>query len=729
MVGKGADNIGTSDAPYAIVFNTGDELVAGFFNGDGSGAALLGPTVRDTDFHHYAYARSGDTHKLFMDGRDATILTYESFSDGSEIIGNPSDPFTARPGDTSGLPFVIGAFRNGSDPTGFDFHFGGVIDEVEVFNRALSADEIRAIYEAGSAGKIKPPPPEPIPPPAGIVGWWPGDEDASDIVGGVNGTPQNGATFAPGLVGQAFSLDGSDDFVSLPDDAFDALFAGGEISIEAWMKTGGVASQSSDSKSGIAAAWDFTAVMFESSWWLYFDFAEIGVITAVWDGVWGNRLSSATFISDDNWHHVASTYSGGTARIYVDGVLRASEPRNLANGVTNRFSGGAFNNYPGLLDEITLYNRALTAEEIRAIYEAGSAGKIKPPAPEPIPPPAGMVSWWPGDGNANDIWDGNPGTLQGGAGFTPGMVDQAFSFDSDDDRVTIAHNPNLNVPPAGFTVDFWMRGSPSQPDSHFLVVDKSHGWVDSTGWVFQGISANGNLFFAIGAGGAGNTDFRGVESLASVLDNQFHYVAGTWDGGTIRLYVDSVLQGTAALEVPANNARPVNIAFSWGGGPPRRFFRGSVDEIGLFSRALTPEEIRAIYQAGSAGKIKPENTITLPNLGNRGYIFSTQELTGSGDADQDRDIWWNNVELVGSMQSLGVYPNLDSVPDLPETGYVFGAFEIHAGEALGVQIVRDGETKYAKVWVHLDYTPTYENVGQSINILTLDLEYPVTPST
>ena len=48
---------------------------------------------------------------------------------------------------------------------------------------------------------------------------------------------------------------------------------------------------------------------------------------------------------------------------------------------------------------------------------------------------------------------------------------------------------------------------------------------------------------------------------------------------------------------------------------------------------------------------------------------------------------------------------------------------------MGVQIVRDGETKYAKVWVHLDYTPTYENVGQSINILTLDLEYPVTPST
>ena len=42
--------------------------------------------------------------------------------------------------------------------------------------------------------------------------------------------------------------------------------------------------------------------------------------------------------------------------------------------------------------------------------------------------PSGMVSWWPGDGNADDIVDGSPGTLQGGATFAPGMVGQAFSF-------------------------------------------------------------------------------------------------------------------------------------------------------------------------------------------------------------------------------------------------------------------------------------------------------------
>ena len=46
-----------------------------------------------------------------------------------------------------------------------------------------------------------------------------------------------------------------------------------------------------------------------------------------------------------------------------------------------------------------------------------------------VPPPPGMVSWWPGDGNANDIQDGNHGTLRNGATFAPGKVGQAFSLD------------------------------------------------------------------------------------------------------------------------------------------------------------------------------------------------------------------------------------------------------------------------------------------------------------
>ena len=77
LVGKGApyDAEGHTLYDYGMFFLTGDELVVGFSNEDGSAALLIGPTVRDTDFHHYAYVRSGDTHELFMDGGVARIAT------------------------------------------------------------------------------------------------------------------------------------------------------------------------------------------------------------------------------------------------------------------------------------------------------------------------------------------------------------------------------------------------------------------------------------------------------------------------------------------------------------------------------------------------------------------------------------------------------------------------------------------------------------------------------
>jgi len=220
------------------------------------------------------------------------------------------------------------------------------------------------------------------------------------------------------------------------------------------------------------------------------------------------------------------------------------------------------------------------------------------------PPPSNMVSWWPGDGSANDIQGGNNGTLQGGATFTAGKVGQAFSFSSDGDGVVIPHTNNLNLQSPGFTADFWMKGIKNQSDPDFLatIFEKSHGWVDNTGWAFQVDTTNGAPRFAIGDG----SGFPEIIGAVDVLDGNFHYIAGTWDGSTMWLYVDGVLQGTDSNSTPANNTRDLNIGFTWGGGTPRRFFRGIVDELEIFNRALSQTEIQTVYNAGSAGKCKPK---------------------------------------------------------------------------------------------------------------------------
>lgn len=141
LVSKGAGLIGDVRAPlvFSLFFNRNDVIRASFRMADEPTTRLFGPTVTDTEFHHYAYVRSGDFHKLFFDGEPVA-----------------GETFTGTPGDTSGLPLVIGAFRTDADPTGFNFHFAGIIDEVKVFDRALSDAEIRDAFDlAGPEGTFE----------------------------------------------------------------------------------------------------------------------------------------------------------------------------------------------------------------------------------------------------------------------------------------------------------------------------------------------------------------------------------------------------------------------------------------------------------------------------------------------------------------------------------------------------------------------------------------------
>ena len=217
--------------------------------------------------------------------------------------------------------------------------------------------------------------PQSAPLPAGLISWWRAEGNASDSAGTNHGVLTNGATFAAGQIGQTFALDGVNDFVQVPDSP---SLRPASVTIEAWVKffaTNGIrivlvkplGNNTSFDSYGLALQ----------------DGAVVGAICD--NSGFGPFLTGPANTVTGQWYHLAYTFDDTSKQqaLYVNGVPVASGTANktisydthpvllgvdLENGVLSFF-------HNGLIDEATLYNRALTRDEIATIYNAGAAGK------------------------------------------------------------------------------------------------------------------------------------------------------------------------------------------------------------------------------------------------------------------------------------------------------------------------------------------------------------------
>jgi len=225
------------------------------------------------------------------------------------------------------------------------------------------------------------------------------------------------------------------------------------------------------------------------------------------------------------------------------------------------------------------------------------------------PPPSGMVSWWPGDGNADDIADGNNGTLMGGTTFAPGKVDQAFSLDGVDDFIKVGNPPNLQFGNADFSVDAWVHFSATTGD--MALIDKmlsTFSINNQNGWRL--LKQNDDRFWFCFGRGISNGCVAGgpttVQSTTLVVSNMWYHVAAVRAANTISIYVNGILENQKTFGDTPVNMDVVDLLFGSHvvAGTPAFFLNGEIDEIEVFNRALSPAEIQAIFQADTAGKCK-----------------------------------------------------------------------------------------------------------------------------
>ena len=470
--------------------------------------------------------------------------------------------------------------------------FPGIIDDVRVYSRALSASEIQALYQSGAGDKLSSADSQADPLEKGLAGYWKLDDgsggSAADATGNGNtGTLSGGPTWTGGKIGGALTFNGTNQYVSTSDIGTSTDSA---YTISAWVNPSSTAS--GDIYYRGAATGE---MLFQTSGGAASLYADL--TTAGWQNVTGGSVATGT------WSHLVGVYTRqGSLKIYVNGVLAGTTSLPSYDLAVNGFfhsSIGSYNRsttsaYPGSIDEVRIYNRALSADEVAKLYRTTA----------PDSPDTGIVGYWPFNGTdvaGTTAYDrsgkGNNGTLTNSPTRTIGKLGQALSFNGTSQYVS---NSGA-VPYASFadnlpiTVSAWVKTtSVSGADT----IASTWDFHTTSGWRFM-LTPQPELLIA----DANGTNHRDSHGGTAVNDGKWHHVVATYDGSQnssgIKVYVDAI----ANVMTPTTNTAPgalSNAMFNIGkiGGGTPQYFNGSIDEVRLYNRTLSQSEVTALYNAG-----------------------------------------------------------------------------------------------------------------------------------
>lgn len=304
--------------------------------------------------------------------------------------------------------------------------------------------------------------------PSGPVSWWQGEGNALDQNALSNGTPQGSVTYVGGRAGRTFRLGGNGNASNVGD----RVIVGNptnlqlqDFTIEGWIRRSSSTITTNSPVSGVENGTIFAygqngygLVLLQATGRLALTKIQVDQIT-----------STATPITDTNFHHVAVKKSGNQVTFYVDGVADTPITYNSTFTFTSNAAIGARgdsdarNAFFGDVDELSIFNTALTNDQIASIYNAGAAGKCPPCVATPV----GLTEWWTADGSTTGLRDRSTSTLNNGATFAEGQNSTGFLFDGTNDDVSTS---NL-VLGSNYSIEFWVNPSALGGFQHLITND------------------------------------------------------------------------------------------------------------------------------------------------------------------------------------------------------------------------------------------------------------------
>jgi len=559
IVGKaaGGNDINFFNQRVRIYNGTSDEIAA-------STAATI------ATWQHWTFTRSGTSYVVYLNGIQDNTSTGTVFA------------------------YVLDVISKGNAGT-----LRGKLDDLRIYNRALSATEISQLYSGGGSGTVK------AKDNTGLAAYWSFEDGVGTTTTDFSGNGRTGfftgqygnvPLWQSGKRGKALYFDGFSRGVYFNDDDAFSPATNPNMTIALWYKETAVNPNTTPIvKSG---EWSMGAggVGHEFSF---------GATTAA--DVTHCAAGSAVSPTVGTWYHLVGTIANGdqllsTCTFYINGAYISSNTSQTSNSMSNttstlQLAGNGFA-LEGMLDDVRIYHRVLSATEVANLYNSGATTAnqtIKTVSRN------GLVGYWSmDDGFGSTTTDfsgrGNHGALTNmtAEDWVTGKRGKALDFDGSNDYVLITNTSSTELT-ADFTISAWIYPTSLYHTNYPTIISKRNsGNFDNMDWeLFYYASPNADIEFWFG--GAGSV------TLASGIRppvNQWSMITVTRSGSSFTFYNNGVFASSGNSGVAMPEGDNIRIGSLEAALTLEDYFAGKIDEVRLYNRALSADEIRSLYQIG-----------------------------------------------------------------------------------------------------------------------------------
>lgn len=491
---------------------------------DGNGVDVhTNKTVNDNKWHHIVGIKEGNYLKLYVDGH------HEDTVDASSESGSLNNNYELH----------ISMYNNA-------MYFDGLIDEVALYNEAISPDLIKQQYQQKPIAK------------------WKFEDNFQDSIDDHHGEGKNGVKFKEGIIGKAAYFDGLNDYIDIDDNEDFTIKEG---SIELWFNTESFASYYqgliTSNVPGTNVNGDFEVALKSDT--IHFSI----------DGPGGpHKINKPYTFNLNQWYHIIVSFGSYGMKLYLNAKMIGMNGYTGVLGTSNHNweigseTGTVLKYFKGLIDEVVVYNKALTEDEIKENYNK-------------VP-----IVKWKFEDDFYDTINSHHGINYTEINFINGIEGKAAIFNGKNDYVYVPQSDDFNL--TDFTIEVWFKLN--ELDRRQCIIGKGYGGDPENDNFYMDVLADNRLRGLYECDNGTNVP---VFSKSTIEMNVWYHSALTYSSETheLILYINGQKNNLVIQpKIPGKNSREIYIG-KYIGQSGQFHFNGIIDELSIWNRSLNSNEV------------------------------------------------------------------------------------------------------------------------------------------